>query len=185
MLQITLIITLIMKKLLVFYNPLIPPNMKTTRISISISILGMVIFLLFPSLISAQPGPRGQERKERIEAQKIAFITDKLQLTPAEAQVFWPLYNEQDAKRDEILGKLRTRNRGFMEADPNEMSEDEALKLADAQIVEEQMLLDLRKEYHAKYKKVLPATKILKLYQAEREFRRVLLEKIRGPHKPR
>jgi len=42
----------------------------------------------------------------------------------------------------------------------------------------------LRKEYHAKYKTVLPPVKILKLYQAEREFKRVLIQKIRGPKRP-
>ncbi len=156
--------------------------MKTRSFYLGVHIWGLL--MLLPLFTMAQPGPMGQQRHERVEAERIAFITRQLNLTPAEAKVFWPLYNEHDAKRDEILKKLRTRNRDLMEGEFDGLSDEEALKMADAQIVEEQMLLDLRKEYHAKYKTVLPPVKILKLYQAEREFKRVLIQKIRGPKRP-
>lgn len=37
---------------------------------------------------------KGRERREWIESQKVAFITDRLQLTPAESEKFWPLYKQ-------------------------------------------------------------------------------------------
>jgi membrane-associated HD superfamily phosphohydrolase len=52
-----------------------------------------------------------KEQRERLELFSIQFITKKLNLTPAEAEKFWPLYNEQKeasrnlmqtAKEDEI-----------------------------------------------------------------------------------
>ena len=52
-----------------------------------------------------------KEQRERLELFSIQFITKKLDLTPAEAEKFWPLYNEQKktsralmqtAKDDEI-----------------------------------------------------------------------------------
>jgi hypothetical protein len=44
------------------------------------------------SFANAQNG-NGQ-RQEKIQALKIAFITQKLKLTPAEAEKFWPVYNQ-------------------------------------------------------------------------------------------
>ena len=52
-----------------------------------------------------QPG----ERREKMEAQKIAFITKQLELTPDEAKVFWPVYNEYDAKRLELRKSFKNR----------------------------------------------------------------------------
>lgn len=148
------------------------------------SMIALSLLMLLPLMSMAQPGPMGRPSNERIEAQKVAFITERLSLTPAEAQVFWPLYNEHQAKREEIMNKLRTRNREMFRGDIDKVSEEEATKIIDDQIIEEQMMLDLRKEYHAKYKKVLPASKILRLYHVEREFKRVMLDRIRGPKRP-
>jgi hypothetical protein len=128
-----------------------------------------------------------QKQKERIEAQRIAFITDKLELTPTEAQVFWPVYNEYDKKRHEL-------NKGFRKdrRDDNvieELTDKEALEIADQQLVEAQKMLDLRKEYHSRFKSVLPPKKLLKLYDSEREFQKHLIDRIRdgnqqGKEKP-
>ncbi len=40
---------------------------------------------------------RQERMQSRIESQKIAFITQKLDLSPSEAQQFWPIYNEYQA----------------------------------------------------------------------------------------
>ena len=40
--------------------------------------------------------------KERIKAQKVAFITEQLSLTSEEAQGFWPIYNEFEETTDKI-----------------------------------------------------------------------------------
>jgi len=41
------------------------------------------------------PRPMNKVQRERLESFRIQFITKKLDLTPAEAEKFWPLYNEQ------------------------------------------------------------------------------------------
>ena len=49
-----------------------------------------------------------QERRaerEAVQAQKIAFITQETGLTPAEAEKFWPLYNEMNHKVGEVIHK--------------------------------------------------------------------------------
>ncbi|NVO20351.1 MAG: hypothetical protein HXX13_11655 [Bacteroidetes bacterium] len=149
------------------------------KLSQKISILVIVALASITSRIDAQPeGGNRQKRMERIDAQRVAFITDRLQLTPSEAQVFWPVFNEYDAKR-----KALTKN--FHKAPPGEekrfedMSDKEASEAADNQLVEAQKLLDLRKEYHAKFKSVLPAQKVLGLYESEKDFQRHLIDQLK------
>ena len=55
--------------------------MKTMRF-----ILSLTILLLSAWTLSAQRG-------EKIEALRIAFITNKLALTSTESEKFWPIYN--------------------------------------------------------------------------------------------
>ncbi len=123
-------------------------------------------------------GQQGNSKYEKIEAQRVAFITQELNLTPEEAKVFWPVYNEYDAKRHE-LKKTFKNNENLHKPEIEKLTEKEASLILDNQIIEAQKLLDLRKEYHAKFKSVLPAVKVLQLYDAEREFQKMLIERLR------
>jgi len=120
---------------------------------------------------------RMEEKKEQIKAYKIAFITEKLQLTPEEAQVFWPVYNQHEKERDEELIAFRKR----FDFEPHEimdLSEQEAEQFIDERIEHEQQLLDLRKKYHIQLKEVISPKKVMILYEAENEFRKELLKKL-------
>lgn len=127
-----------------------------------------------------QQKQHGEQRKN-IEAQRIAFITQELNLTPAEAKVFWPVYNEYDSKRHDMKKSFKNMD-DLHKAEIEKLTEKEASQILDNQITEAQKLLDLRKEYHAKFKSVLPAVKVLKLYGAEREFQKMLIDKLRQNH---
>jgi len=121
-----------------------------------------------------QPGAQ----REKVEAQRATFITQELKLTPAEAKAFWPVYDEYDAKRHEMKKSFKNAD-DLQKPEIESLTEKEATQLLDAQIIEAQKLLDLRKEYHAKFKAVLPAFKVLRLYDAEREFQKILIDKLR------
>jgi len=160
--------------------------MKSTFLKITAgSLLITLALLLQPNPASAQQDVKKdknhtdkQGRREQIEAQKIAFITQELKLTPEEAKVFWPVYNEYEAKRHELKKSFKDVQYGH-KTDMDKLTEKEASQILDNQIIEAQKFLDLRKEYHAKFKAVLPAVKVLKLYDAERDFQKVLIDKIR------
>lgn len=123
-------------------------------------------------------GKQHGDQHKNIEAQRIAFITQELRLTPEEAKVFWPVYNEYDAKRHELKKSFKESG-DFHKTDFDKLTDKEANQILDNQIFEAQKYLDLRKEYHAKFKSVLPAVKVLKLYDAEREFQKMLIDRIR------
>ncbi len=111
--------------------------------------------------------------KEEMKAQKVAYITEKVQLTPDEAQQFWPLYNE-------LQEKIRLVHKQRFEL---EKSIDEASSTADYERVNDAMvqsrveMATLRKTYYEKYKQVLSAEKIHRLFKAERGFKKVLLDR--------
>jgi hypothetical protein len=160
-----------------------------TTMKTKIFLTGSILFsiVLFSSAVFAQPGGmRGnppQERKDKIEAYKIAFITDKLQLTPQEAQKFWPVYNEYEAKRDAIRKKVMDANHNYRESDP--VTDQQANDLIEADLKDMQSNLDLAKEYYGKLKAVLPPQKIVQLIQAEKQFRRELLERLADKQHPK
>ncbi|MBN8696377.1 MAG: hypothetical protein J0L87_07595 [Bacteroidetes bacterium] len=149
----------------------------------------LIVLLTISTLSIAQPhGGMGTpppnkkgnhaEKKQNIEAMKIAFITQKLDLTPEEAQQFWPVYNQYNDKLQELRKKRKAE---FKENKDNfeTLSDKEVEQIVDSEITFKQKEIDLQKEYHAKYKAVLPIKKVAKLYHAEEQFKRVLLEKLK------
>jgi len=119
-----------------------------------------------------------EKKREEMKAQKVSFITEKLSLTPEEAQKFWPLYNEMQVKKQQIQKEVwqlrKEKKEGNMNYEKwNETNINAGLKEA-----------ELAKEYHEKFKQILSAEKIHKLYQAEKDFQKQLLEKIQKGNRP-
>jgi hypothetical protein len=129
----------------------------------------------------AQPGGREFEsRRAEIEQKKIAYITTQLNLTTAEAQQFWPVYN---AYQDE-LRKVRDAFREDM-GRPSEWKG----KYNAAQIEQhmrnrfamERKKVDIDEKYFEKFKTVLGMEQVARYYEAEHEFRKEIMRSIRGP----
>ncbi|MFM2229916.1 MAG: hypothetical protein RL607_1174 [Bacteroidota bacterium] len=143
------------------------------------------LFILFSFLqIQAQPGSRMKERikekKEQVKSQKVAFITQELNLTPDEAAKFWPVYNAFEDKQAEIR---KQKVKSFMDRQDDDqldkMSEKEAQSALNQMESTEDELYKLRKKFIADLKNILPSVKILKLKRAEDEFNRKLVEQLR------
>jgi hypothetical protein len=138
--------------------------------------------LLFSLTLSAQPGRSREERQEKIEAFKIAFFTEKLQLTPEESKAFWPLYNQYESER-EALRKRYDQENGRIEL----MSDKEVAAFLDKSIEMEDQQVKLRKDYLGRFQEVLPIRKVALLQRIDREFKVELLREIReqrGPQSP-
>jgi hypothetical protein len=115
----------------------------------------------------AQQGPQ-----EKVQAFRIAIFTEVLQLTPEEAQGFWPIYNDYLAQRD----RLQQQYKPGKQLDA--MSDSEVEDQIKAYFEKEQKDMDLEKDLYQKLRKVLPTRKIAKIPLAERQFRESLLKKI-------
>lgn len=127
------------------------------------------------------------EREDKIERLKIAYITRELNLTSDEAQKFWPIYNEAEAKLRELRKANRKLNEEAEEAG-DKLTDEEAKKKIAAVLENENKEAEIKKEYSEKIAKVIGYKRALKLLSLEQKFRRELLETLRdrqGPPPPR
>jgi hypothetical protein len=116
-----------------------------------------------------------ESKKEQIKAAKVAFITNELNLTPTEAEKFWPIFNAFDDKQHEIR---KNKLKGFQERkeqDLDKLSEKDAGAIVADMEKNEEELYSLRKKFITSLKGILPSVKILKLKKAEEQFSRKLL----------
>jgi hypothetical protein len=106
-------------------------------------------FLLFAFLFMAGFTIQAQNGN-RLEALKIAYITNKLNLSPEEAQKFWPIYNQYSLELK--VARLKAIN--------NKSSEIEL----------DENLLNIRKKYSTQFSQVLPPSKVDAFFRSEKEF---------------
>lgn len=106
-----------------------------------ILLYGLTLLLVLQ--VSGQDGTR-------LQALKIAYLTKKLDLSPEEAQRFWPVYNKYD---EEIHA-----------------AQINAVKDRTPEIDLEEKILGIRKKYSVDFGKVLSAEKVNTFFRAEKEF---------------
>lgn len=123
-----------------------------------------------------------EARIERYRTEKVAFLTSKMELTPAEAEKFWPVYNQLEKERWEAQKSRRDLEDKVRDAEEN-LSENEITKLTRDFAGSMQKEGDLMTSYNEKFLKVLPPKKVLKLYKAENEFRMNMIRKYRDNNK--
>ena len=120
----------------------------------------------------AQAQPAGNKPAERIRAYRVAVYTEVLQLSPEEAQAFWPIFNEYSANREKLQQQMRP-ERQF-----DGMSDAEVEEYVRKYFEVRQREMDLEKDLTTRLRKVLPIRKIAQLPAAEREFREGLVKKL-------
>jgi hypothetical protein len=134
-------------------------------------------FLAFSFPLSAQ---EPEEKNDKIQAQKVAFLTERMNLTAKEAQVFWPIYNEFQDKKDKITAQRRS-TREYYKQNAATLSDKEASDILSKFVSIEQQDINLFVEYNDKFKQVLSAKKVMQLYIAENQFKAWLISKLRNP----
>lgn len=135
----------------------------------------LILAVLFSTAVFAQRGGG----PEKIKALKTAHITNKLDLTPEEAQKFWPIYNKHEEAMEGIRRKERQEIASVIRSNPNNISDAEANSLIDKLIDMKSNELENQKALINDLRKVIPPQKILRLHKAEEEFKRMLLERFR------
>lgn len=133
----------------------------------------IIFILLFYVNVFAQPN------KDRVKALKVSFITEKLDLTPKEAQAFWPIYNTYDDNSNKIKHQDIRNIRREIKQNLNTLTDEKATELLDRFIKAEN---DLHKEHMAllsKLKKIISPQKIILLKVAEEDFKRKLFDQFK------
>ncbi|PXY42791.1 sensor of ECF-type sigma factor [Flavobacterium cheongpyeongense] len=138
------------------------------------NILPILLFLVSFSFYAQSE--KTNEKREKIKAYKVSFLTTELELTSNEAEKFWPIYNAFDDKQFELRHeKMKTYLRKLNDDNVNSLSEKEAATLLSQIESTDKELYFLREKYMNNLRKVLTAKKILKLKKSEDDFNRKLL----------
>lgn len=121
----------------------------------------LLAFINVVAITRAQDDQQPAEKKQAdIEALKVAFISKDLELTPDEAQKFWPRYNQYS-------------------------KELKAVKLSNPEDVldRDEKVLNLRKSYKEQFIKILGPQRVNNMYNAETRFHQLLIKAMRRQNK--
>jgi hypothetical protein len=130
-----------------------------------------LFILITLSLFCHPPASKAQqgsdsEIKDRIRAAEIAYLAQKLDLTPDEAQKFWPLYNQYTKEVEILIAERRKRNKA---------PQQDRQPADDKELGYERRMLDIKTHYSQEFQKVLPPAKAGNVFRSEREFRNQLI----------
>jgi hypothetical protein len=139
----------------------------------------LAAFLFTLSLLAQEEGmPRREldpKAQERIKAARVAFITERLALTPEEAEKFWPVYRELSEKRLALREQFEQKKNN---PDPKKTVEQNEKELMEYGFQLRQKELDLDREYAPKILNTIPSQKMMMLRKAEDDFRLMIMNQI-------
>lgn len=147
-----------------------------------IIIILSVMFVFMNVVVKAQQKESHEARMEKYRTEKVSFLTTRLDLTPAEAEKFWPIYNEMEKERWEAQKSRRNLENKVSEAEES-LSENEIINLTRDFAGSMQKEGALMSSYNERLLKVLPPKKVLNLYKTENEFRMHMIKKYRDNDK--
>ena len=147
-------------------------NFKITGMKRGLIVSIMLTFLPLLQVTAQNPN------LEKLNAYKIAFFTRRLNLTSQEAEKFWPVYNEFQDKRNAIQIERQILNRNFNQNELN-MTDKEMIEAGDKHVALQVQEAALAQEYHKKFKEILSPAKVIRLYQAENQYRLQLLNELK------
>lgn len=121
-----------------------------------ILIISMILFSFTGAVFAQVPQDVDSKQQEKLQSLYVAYITQKLELTSAEAQEFWPVHNDFDR---EIKG----------------------VDINLPELDREQRILDIKKRFEPRFTKILRSPKrVDMLYRSHGEWRRKLIERLRN-----
>ncbi len=132
--------------------------MKTIKITL------LAIFTLVGVSAMAQKETKPADRQARIDA----YLTEQLALTETEQKAFLPVYKQYKAE----LSALRKASKASKKKGKimSELSDQELEEVIQASFDDKQKMLDTKKKYHEKFKKVISIKKVAKLYHVEKRM---------------
>lgn len=136
----------------------------------------LVLAIFTMGIVTAQEKKTDSDKaskKEELEAQKVAFITTKLELTTEESKLFWPVYDEKEKEVKEVRKKIRENVKEGKGMD--DMSDEDVKKMMEDIFTLKKQELDIEEKYNKKFQEVIPVKKVAKLYMAERKFNEEVL----------
>lgn len=139
-----------------------------------------LLLLLCTALTFAQEGNRrgSQMDREKLQAARIAFLTNRLELTPETAKVFWPIFTQYDNEKSKLSKKYRAEQRLLFDEGTRNISDENADKMLAIYLEQKQAELDLEKIYLNRFKGVLTMRQVWRVIRFDSDFRRSLMQRV-------
>ena len=131
----------------------------------------LIMTLAYLTQIQAQD----KQTREKIQAARIALITERLGLTPEQAEKFWPLYNEFTQKKKELNQQYKIEK---AKLNMETASEKEKKALLDFGLKLKEQSLGLERNYSDRMLNIISTDQIISLRKAEGDFRQMVLQQI-------
>lgn len=137
--------------------------------------IAFAVFISVPAMSQDKDEP-SNDQKERVEALKRAFITERLNLSVTEAEKFWPVFNEFEDKKKEVKKAIKQAHKAC-EADPK----NEKLLLEKVAVITQKRKeeADLDEKFIKDILPILGAERAGKLLGIEEEFRKKLMDELK------
>ncbi|MBR2638153.1 MAG: hypothetical protein IKD40_04870 [Bacteroidaceae bacterium] len=139
----------------------------------------LITLISIPYFATAQQTEKSKRQKrfslEEFKQKQKVYITEKAELTAEEAEAFFPLFFELQKKKW-LINKETREKLGIKCGE--ECSEEKSILMANELAETKIKIAQLEKEYMTLYLNVIPAKKILLVWQAEERFQRDLIKKM-------
>lgn len=117
-------------------------------------LLLITLFFIGISMAFAQDQPGDDlTKQEKIQALYVAYVTQQLQLTPDEAQKFWPLHTQFEAELNGVNKDL-------------------------PELAKQQARLDIKKKYQDGFNKIIGAARGDRFYGMRDAFKQKLVDRM-------
>ena len=142
-------------------------------------VAGLALVALAPVQAQETQSTQAKVQKEmatdraQLQSDRQAIVAENLPLTEDQAKVFWPLYreyrNEMQKLGDRSLALIVDYAKSF-----ESMTDEQATKLIDDYLSIEKDMVKVRSDWAPKFRKILPATAVLRFYQIENKIDAIL-----------
>ena len=130
--------------------------------------LTSIVFILSFSLITF-----GQSNRDKIKTLKIAYITEKLDLSEKEAQQFWPIYNNYEEENSKLRNEAsETRKKINFET----LSEEDAKQFLKDIRLNDKKRQATENDFIDRLTKLISAKKVIMLHKIEDDFKRKMFD---------
>lgn len=139
-----------------------------------LTFLFILIAMSSINLLAQRPSPTYD--KEKLEAARVAFITNRLDLKAEQAEKFWPVFNEFNEERGKLMNQLSAINR----SSSDDMTEAKAREMIAQRLRLQQDLLDMEKLFLDEITKIITPIQAVRLGGVNREFTRQVYRMQKG-----
>lgn len=141
-------------------------------------LLVMVLFMtvwVFQAAAEEKPASNMQFVVEKLMADKRLLVAENMELTEAEADGFWPVFEQYQHELFLLRARTLRLIDDYASAYNTGMTEDKARALLDEMMAIESLGLTLRQVSLPDFRSVLPDIKVVRYYQIENKINAALM----------